>query len=472
MNAPATTPEALPRAPGLPVVGSLAPMLTDPIRFLVDAYRACGPVFDLRVLNRRFVVIAGTAANLFMVRHEREFLQNGPVFGGFGEELGGALFLASADGETHKRLRRIQTPSYGAEHIETRVPEVVAAVKRRLGALRVGQRLDVQRLFQLLLVEQVGQVLHNHGGLAPLIDDLIRVFRLALGVTVMKQWPPLALQWPAYQRSKKRILDHAQKVAEAHRANGPRETPDLVDDILAALDRNDVIRAENVRLLTLGPLFGGIDTSSNTGAFALFNILARPEVRGRVMAEVRAAFASTPTPSWDAFKDMTALRGAMMETLRLYPVVYLAPRYVAKSFEFEGRRIEAGTQLFVATAVPHLLSECFADPERFDIDRYAAPRREHVQPGAFAPFGTGVHACAGSRFAQSQLMVTLATMLHTLDLDVDPPDYKLRVKSVPVTMPDGFAVRVRAVHGDEGITPEPWPAFSVDVPPAWQRLFA
>lgn len=440
-------------------------MVRDPIRFLVDAYRTRGPVFRLRVLNRRFVVIAGADANQFMIRNEREYLQSGPVFGGFGAELGGELFLASADGDTHKQLRKIQSGSYSNAHVETRVPEVVAMMRKRLGALRPGQRLDVQRLFQLLLAEQVGLLLHNHGELAHILDDLIRVFRGALSVKVMRQWPPAMLRWPAYRRSRQRILDHAAKVVEAHRANPDPSRSDLVDDILAALERRHVIREENLSLLTLGPLFGGIDTASNTSAFALYNILARPELRARVLAEVEAAFASDRTPSWDAFKDLGAVRGAMMETLRMFPVAYLAPRHVAKSFEFAGQRIEAGEQLFVATAVPHFLAEYFPEPEVFDVDRYGPTRKEHARPGAFAPFGTGVHACLGARFAQSQMMVTLATLLRYVDLEIDPPSYRLRVKSNPVTMPDGLAVRVRGVRRDPDERVEPWPPFVVDARP-------
>lgn len=446
----------LPVAPGLPLIGSLGPMLRDPLHFLVDAYRRCGPVFRLRVLNRRFVVIAGVEANLFMVRHEREFLQNGPIFAGFGAELGGELFLAAADGDTHKQLRKVQAKSYSNTHIESRVPEVIAGMRRRLAALRPGQRLDVQRLFQLLLAEQVGLVLHNHGDLAEVLDDLIRVFRVALTVRVMKRWPPAMLRWPAYQRSRRRILAHAQRVIAAHPS-----TPgnDLVDDILAALERKQLIREDHMPLLTLGPLFGGIDTASNTSSFVLYNILSRPALRARVMQEVDALFAEEATPSWAAFQQATALRGAMMETLRMFPAAYLSVRHVAKSFEFAGHRIEAGEQLFVATAVPHFLPEYFPDPTTFDVDRYGSDRHENAQPGAFAPFGTGVHACLGARFAQSQMIVTLATLLHDLELDIDPPDYRLRVKSNPVTMPDGLMVRVRETKLDA--VEAQWPAFGI-----------
>lgn len=452
----------MPTAPGSPLVGSMGPMVRDPVGFLVRTYQECGPVFRLKVLNRRFTVMAGVEANQWMTRHEREHLQSGPIFGGFGSELGGALFLASADGDEHKRLRSIQTPSYSSSHLETRVPEVVQGLRDRLGALQEGQRVDVQRLFQLILAEQVGLLLHNDGQLADILDDLIRVFRTALSVEVVRQWPPALLQWPAYRRSKQRILDHASKVAQHHRDHPDALRKDLVDDILAAVARGDTIRDENVRLLTLGPLFGGIDTASNTSAFALYNILSRPEVRQRVMAEVEQVFAAGPTPTWEAFKDMTALRGVMMETLRMFPVAYMASRHVAQGFEFAGHRIEAGEHLFVVTAVPHFLPEIYADPHRFDIDRYGADRREHARPGVFAPFGTGVHTCLGARFAQAQMMVTLATLLHLLELEIDPPEYQLKVRSNPVTMPEGLAVRVEGVRRAPGESVPPWPGFRVE----------
>ena len=131
----------------------------------------------------------------------------------------------------------------------------------------------------------------------------------------------------------------------------------------------------------------------------------------------------------------------------------------------------AGERLFVATAVPHFLPELYPDPHVFDIDRYGPDRREHVQRGAFAPFGAGVHACLGARFAQSQMLVTLATLLRLLDLEIDPPSYRLRVRSNPVTMPVGLAVRVRGVDAGARAEGGPWPGFRVDARRGmWDRL--
>ena len=85
----------------------------------------------------------------------------------------------------------------------------------------------------------------------------------------------------------------------------------------------------------------------------------------------------------------------------------------------------------MATTVPHYLPEYFPQPERFDIDRYLPERNEHRQPGAYAPFGLGPHRCLGNGFAEVQIAVTLATIMHNVELVLDPPDYELQINPAP-----------------------------------------
>ena len=92
--------------------------------------------------------------------------------------------------------------------------------------------------------------------------------------------------------------------------------------------------------------------------------------------------------------------------------------------------------MFVATTVPHYLPEYFPDPHRFDIDRYLPERAEHKQRGAYAPFGLGTHRCLGSNFAETQIALTLATILRDVELKLDPPGYTLKIDPLPSPSPD------------------------------------
>jgi len=99
----------------------------------------------------------------------------------------------------------------------------------------------------------------------------------------------------------------------------------------------------------------------------------------------------------------------------------------------------------LGTTLGHFDPALFPQPSKYDIDRYAEPRSEHRQPGAYAPFGTGSHTCVSLGLVETLLMIGLATLLRTVELKLDPPDYVLRTVTNPVPGPEpAFHLRVRA----------------------------
>jgi cytochrome P450 len=62
---------------------------------------------------------------------------------------------------------------------------------------------------------------------------------------------------------------------------------------------------------------------------------------------------------------------------------------------------------------PHAMHhnpEHFADPGRFDPDRWTPDRARQVPKGAFVPFGGGVHQCIGNHFALTEIALVVATV--------------------------------------------------------------
>ncbi|MDT5033325.1 MAG: hypothetical protein QOC94_3496, partial [Actinoplanes sp.] len=87
--------------------------------------------------------------------------------------------------------------------------------------------------------------------------------------------------------------------------------------------------------------------------------------------------------------------------------------------------------------------EYFPDAKSFDIDRYEKPRAEHLQAGAYSPYGRGQHVCLGKTLADIQMLVTTARMFHKLDMSLESPDYTLVRKTAPGPGPAmTFRIRV------------------------------
>src|SRR4029077_11387830 len=90
--------------------------------------------------------------------------------------------------------------------------------------------------------------------------------------------------------------------------------------------------------------------------------------------------------------------------------------------------VEKDEPLFIAITVSHFLEQFYSIPTKFDITRFAPPRNEHKQAGAFAPFSLGDHTCLGVSIAEVQIALTMATLFHRLQMELAPSDYQMRMK--------------------------------------------
>ena len=277
-------------------------------------------------------------------------------------------------------------------------------------------------------------------------EDVRSFLNVIMRASVLKMWPGFMLRTPAYRRAKASAFALAAEVVAAHRAvpPGAARPVDLIDDVLAARDADGQPLDENALVVSaIAPFFAGIDTVANTLAFMLYALLKHPAALARVTAEARAMFAEG-VPPLHALKSLHALHGATLETLRMYPVAAFTPRTAVKPFEFAGCRVEQGTEVLVANGVTHRLAQFFPDPDVFDIDRYREPRNEHRQANVFAPYSLGGHTCLGAGLAEAQIMLTMAALLTSARLELEPADWELKIKLAPLPSA-GRGLRVRVV---------------------------
>ena len=223
-----------------------------------------------------------------------------------------------------------------------------------------------------------------------------------------------------------------------------------IDDMLELHRADPMFLPEcDLPLTALFPLFGGLDTVTSVGACMLYVVLKNAALRERVQAEADALFAGGP-PDGEKVRELDVTYRIMLEALRMYTPVPGIQRKVTTSFDFAGHRIPAGEDLILAYNVTHDLPEHFPDPQRFDIDRYLPGREEHKQLGAYAPFGLGVHHCAGRGFAESQLPLIVATLLYEAEIELVPPTYELKTVHwilFPSFLPDkGFKFRIESLR--------------------------
>lgn len=433
---------------GLPVVGNALQMAKDPGRFFYECYRKYGPVFRLKVMNNVYTVLAGAeAANFMGTREGRDSLRSKEFWQGLVDEWGAKRTLTGEDGETHQKLRAVMKHGYSKESLKGRYDEVIKITDTVIERdWPVGELVPVVQNMQYIVTEQLGAMLT---GTSPreYVADIRTTILYILNVLVTRQRPKFMLKDPRYKHAKERVAELGRRMIAEYNAGKDARDPtrrNLVDDVMEAHARDpDLIPASDLILSLTGPFVAGLDTVANTVGAFIYAVLKHPEVLERVRNEADALFAQGSIDEAD-LRRVPAIDGAIMEVMRMYPIAVAQMRTATRDFAFLGHQIREGELLYVATAVPHYMQEFYPNPQKFDIDRYARPRAEHLKPGVYSPYGRGTHTCLGKTLAEVQMSLSMARLFYLLDLELEFPDYVLKTKVLPTPGPSmKFKVRVK-----------------------------
>ena len=439
--------EEIPLASGLPLAGNAFEMNRDISEFFTTQYLKLGPVFRCQAFHRRFTIIAGPEAVINLPKFMSTHMRSYDFWQDFVRSTGTARQTMNMDGEEHLRMRKFLAKSFTPKFLEGRVKQFISITRNVTAEWPCNQPIATMRAMQNIISEQMG-ILFANASPREHIDDLSYYFKTKLMVHVLHRWPKLMEWLPRYRRAEQTVKRLCAETLKAHQPE-LREgaTPDYIDEMLAMNREDPQFMPEcDYQMHLITPYLAGLDTNANTCSFMLYSLLKHPDVLAQMKSEVDAIF-DRGTPTEKELRSLDVTNRVFLETLRMYPAVPNVLRNVCNPFEFCGYEIPVGTEVIIGTTVPHRLPEYYPNPDSFDIERYSRNPPEHRAPGAYAPFGLGRHRCAGSGFAEVQIKVTMATLIHDLDFKTDQPLPQLKVINSPTAQPDKpFTFQVNQKH--------------------------
>ncbi len=428
-----------PLADGLPLVGSVLSLANDSIDFICRQYQKHGSVFRVRALNNEFKVLAGPELNLRMAS-EPEVFSAWDVWADIVKDFGARKTIAMIDGAEHTQMRSLMRHSFSKHTLTNNLPPTIEVIRGRIHEPNLHERVPVVEFIQQITADTLG-LLSNERVPGEYFKDIVFWWNTLIEVYFVRKHPPQYLQSETYVKARTRVKEFARQIMADRKREGAIDEDANFLDNLATTNANspDTLSEDEALFLSLAAYFAGLDTVANVTSFLLYELLKHPDVLARVRQESDALFANG-APSAEGMRNMHTLHNAAKETLRMYPIAGVLPRYAAKDFEFEGYPIKEGEFFMAAVAATHFSPHIYKDPYVWDIERYDAPRSEHKTRGAFAPFGSGPHTCLGAGLAEVQIATITATLLHEADFVLDPPNYKLKRTYTPSLSPKDFGI--------------------------------
>ncbi|XP_068094501.1 cytochrome P450 11B, mitochondrial [Hyperolius riggenbachi] len=176
----------------------------------------------------------------------------------------------------------------------------------------------------------------------------------------------------------------------------------------------DSIKANMTELMA-----GGVDTTAMPLLFTLFELARNPSLQRELREEIRKAEAENPDDLKQLLNSVPLLKGAIKETLRLYPVGITVQRHLTKDITLHNYHIPSGTLVQVGLYPMGRSSLVFQDPLRYDPRRWL--KRDDTNFKALA-FGFGSRQCIGRRIAETEITLFLIHMLKNFQIDTVSKD--------------------------------------------------
>jgi sterol 14-demethylase len=228
-------------------------------------------------------------------------------------------------------------------------------------------------------------------------------------------------------RARRRVAALMQGlIADRRRSKAAQH--DFLGVLMAARYRDGTALSDGaITGLLLTALFAGQHTSAVMATWLGVLLLQHPEQLAAVRREAASVVGDGPL-HLNAMKRLQRVEHCLKEAERLHPPLVMLMRTVRRSFAVDGAVLPAGSLALVSPAISHRLPSVFAEPSRFDPDRFGPPREEdRATPFSLIGFGGGKHRCIGLAFAHQQIKVIWTLLLRRFDFElIDPvaqPNY-------------------------------------------------
>lgn len=394
----------MPRASGLPLVGSLPRMLWRQFEFLERSFGDKGRIFELDLVVTRAVIVADLeAAEEILISKVRSFDKGGEFWDGLREVLGGGLPVS--EGAQWRRQRRLMQPQFNRRALEGYEQIVVETVRRSLRTLPTGRPVDVAQWSDQLLAELTVRVLFgadlDDARIVELRKVMAGLFDTLLGGIVTRKLPRwLPVPGRGNLEAGRRLVDRTVRALIDERRRRPGTSHDLLGRLLEATDELGEMSDRQLLDEAVTIYIAGYETTGTALAWTLWLLATHPRICAQIQRQLDD-------------DDGSLLKACIYEGMRLYPSSPVIPRRAVADEVIGGFSVAAGTPVLVSPWLIHRDPELWPHPATFDPKRFLDARANRQRSRmAWIPFGAGQRQCIGQSLAMVEIDRALRTILR------------------------------------------------------------
>ncbi|KJZ76396.1 Eburicol 14-alpha-demethylase [Hirsutella minnesotensis 3608] len=444
----------------LPVIGNAISYGLDPPRFYAECRKKHGDIFTFILFGRRMTVHLGVNGNDFVLNGKLQDVNAEEIYRPLTTPVFGTDIIY--DCPNSKLMEQKKFIKFGLTQnaleqyvalIETEVLEYIKTAPALQGRSGI---VDTPAAMAEITIFTAGRTLQGKEVRSRLTAEFADLYHdLDLGfrpVNFLFPWAPLP-------QNRRRDIAHAKMrsvymdIINVRRRTGARRQDDECDMIwhLMGCTYKDgtPVPDKEIAHMMITLLMAGQHSSSSSSSWIMLRLASRPELVEELYEEqVRNLGYDGTQPLQSSHLDrLPLLQGVVKETLRIHSSIHSLMRKVKRPMAVPGSDyvIHPGTVLVSSPIMTHLDEDYFPNANQWDPHRWvgkldAEDECDQVDYGyglvskgtrsPYLPFGAGRHRCIGEKFAYTNLLTIVATLVRHFRFDtmdgepwIPPTDY-------------------------------------------------
>jgi len=402
-------------APGrLPLIGHLLALARRPLEF-IGSLREHGDLVEIRLGPQRAYMVCHPDLVRAVLLDSRLYDKGGTFYDAVRKILGNGLIVSNWT--DHRTQRRLVQPAFHRDRLSSYATVMGEEAAALAAAWRPGGVVDLDEAAHTVTARVTFRSMFSTDVAADVVREVQHamipfgegVFRRTVDPSGLYARLPL----PSNRRFD-RLVARFQEIIEDLVDERRRSTSDDHGDALSMLlearddDTGARLTRDELRDQVMNLLFAGAETAATTLAWTFHLLAHHPEAERRLHEEIDGVLAGRPV-EFDDLPKLVYTRRVLNEAMRVYGPVWMLTRVTTADTVLAGRRIPAGATVMFSPFTLHRDPAVFAEPDRFDPDRWL-PERAEIPRHATMPFGGGGRKCIGDDFAMVEMMIVLATI--------------------------------------------------------------
>jgi cytochrome P450 len=419
--------------------GNLAQFGADRLGFLERCARDFGDVVAIRLGPRRiYLVHHPDLIEEVLVHRNHDFIKHfalrmNPLVLGNG--------LLTSEGDFWLRQRRLIQPAFQKSRIAAYGPAMVECATRVVNSWRPGAERDILREMMRLTLMIAAQTLfgadvdRDATDVGVALETLLEAFLTKMNRLIpIPHWVPTPMNL-RFKRALRRLDGILYDFIRQRRAGGG-ERSDLLSILLHARDEEGGrMTDKQLRDEAMTLFLAGHETTALTLSWTWYLLATHPEAQERLAAEVRSVIGDR-LPTADDVPRLIYTERVVLESMRVFPAVYLVGREATRDMELGGFHVPRGMTIMMSQWIVHRDARFFDRPTEFRPERWEGDFARTLPHFAYFPFGGGPRLCIGNTFALLEAALCLAVLAQRCRFTLSPdqtvvpwPSFTLRPKN-------------------------------------------